>query len=272
MTESPLPISFLSDYGYDDEFAGVCRGVIVAAAPGATIVDLTHGIASGDVRRGALALADAVPSLPPGVHLAVVDPRVGTTRRPIAVRAAAAERIFVGPDNGLLWPAIEGCGGALEAVDVGESRFRAAEVSATFHGRDLFAPVAAQLALGADLAACGAGIDPGSLARPPMPQPIVAEDHAVAHLLYVDHFGNAVLDLGSADFRTVFGEASEVEVGLGGGRRRAQVAVAFGDVAPGELLVYEDSNGRIALAVNRGHAADDLGLAPDDQVLLQPPP
>jgi S-adenosylmethionine hydrolase len=269
VSEQPLPISFLSDYGYEDEFAGVCRGVMAGIAPGVALIDLTHGIPPGDIRRGAFALANAIPAIPAGIHVGVVDPGVGTTRRAVAVRAPRQERIFVGPDNGLLWPALERCGGALEAVDIGASKFRAESVSATFHGRDIFAPVAAHLSIGASLAEAGEALDPESLARPPVPEPIVARDHAVAHLLYVDRFGNAALDLDPTAFRTLAGESEEAEVQVGEHRLQARLGRTFGDVAPGQALLYEDSNGRLSLAVNRGSAAGNLGLGPDDRIVLR---
>ncbi len=151
----PLPITFLSDYGYDDEFAGVCRAVIARLAPGATLIDLTHGIPRHDVRAGAAVLENALPYAPPGVHLAVVDPGVGSARKAVAVAAAEEGRLLVGPDNGLLWPALERFGGAMAAVDLTLSPQRLEPLSATFHGRDIFAPVAAALASGTPLAAVG---------------------------------------------------------------------------------------------------------------------
>src|SRR5262245_57806542 len=154
-------ITFLSDYGRDDDFVGVCHGVIARIAPESRVIDVTHGIDRHDVRSGALVLRRALPYFPPGVHLAVVDPEVGGERRAIAVRAAQDDRLLVGPDNGLLAPAIERFGGAVEAVDVARSPHRLEPTSATFHGRDLFAPVAAHLAAGAPLADAGQPIDPG---------------------------------------------------------------------------------------------------------------
>ena len=157
------PITFLSDYGYEDEFAGVCRAVIATIAPEAAVIDLTHGIARHAIHQAAAVLANALPYAPPGVHLAVVDPGVGSPRRAVAVEVAADERVLVGPDNGLLWPAIERLGGAVEAVDVSLSRFRLEPISATFHGRDVFAPVASHLARGEALSSAGEGIATDSL-------------------------------------------------------------------------------------------------------------
>jgi S-adenosylmethionine hydrolase len=264
-----LPITFLSDYGYADEFAGVCRAVIARIAPEALVIDLTHGIEPGDVRRGSLALADAATFLPHGIHLAVVDPGVGSTRQPLAVRTALRGHTFVGPDNGLLWPAIERCGGPEEAVSLSASPVLASEISASFHGRDVFAPVAANLALGASLADVGAPVDPASLARPALPEPILAADHAVAHVLYADRFGNAALDLAPADFRAIAGEATRARIEAGELARDALIASTFSDAAPGEALLYEDSSGRLAVAINRGSAVSDLGLKVDDALLLR---
>src|SRR6266550_6242069 len=189
------PITFLSDYGYEDEFAGVCRAVIARIAPDALVVDLTHGIERHAIERGAAVLANALPYTPAGVHLAVVDPGVGSPRRALAVRTATEHRVLVGPDNGLLWPAIEQLGGAVEAVDASLSRFRLEPISATFHGRDVFAPVAAHLARGASLAEAGEEIDPESLVRIETTEPVIEPGLVVAHVVSLDRFGNAALDL-----------------------------------------------------------------------------
>ena len=157
------PITFLSDYGHDDDFVGVCHGVIARIAPEARVIDVTHGVARHDVRSGALILRRALPFFPPGVHLAVVDPQVGAERRAVALRTAEEDRILVGPDNGLLALAARRFGGAIEAVDIGRSPLRLEPVSATFHGRDIFAPVAAHLAGGVALAAAGEPMDPDEL-------------------------------------------------------------------------------------------------------------
>jgi S-adenosyl-L-methionine hydrolase (adenosine-forming) len=266
----PLPITFLSDYGYQDEFAGVCRAVIAGIAPAAAVIDLTHGIAPGDVRHGALALANAIPYSPAGIHLAVVDPGVGTSRRPVAVRAGAERRTLVGPDNGLLAPAIEALGGPLEAVDLSASPYASELVSASFHGRDIFAPVAAQLALGARLSDAGEAFDAESLASISLPRPIVAVDHVVAHVLYLDRFGNAALDARRADLEQI-GIDSGTPLVLELGERRVEAAYVstFGDVPLGEALLYENSSERLAIAINRGDAGAELGLGADDQVVLR---
>jgi len=265
-----LPITFLSDYGYDDEFAGVCRAVIARIAPDAAVVDLTHGIARHDVGGGALVLAAALPYTPPGVHLAIVDPGVGSPRRALAVRMATEERILVGPDNGLLWPAIERFGGPVEAVDVSLSPFRLEPISATFHGRDIFAPVAANLARGAVLREAGHSLDPAELERFE-PAPTRAERGvATAPVVRVDRFGNAILGIAEADLpATGLLLGHPVEVEAASGAREAIYARAFAEVAEGQLLVYLDSTGWLALAVNRGSAVELLGLAAGDEVTLR---
>ena len=262
-------ISLLTDYGRDDEFVGVCHGVIRRIDPDARIVDITHGIRRYAVRQGALVLRNTLPYLPVGVHMAVVDPQVGTERRGVALRAAD-ERLLVGPDNGLLSLAWERCGGVREAVDITRSPHRLEPVSATFHGRDIFAPVAAQLALGAELAAAGEPLDPATLATVHIPEPRSATGALTAHALVVDRFGNVSLNVdhdGLAGTGISLGDVVEIEAG--GERYLATYTQTFADVKPGELLVYEDSYRTLAVAINRGDAAGTLGIAPDAEVLLR---
>lgn len=266
------PITFLSDYGADDEFAGVCRAVIARIAPDAPIIDITHGIERHAVRHAAAVLANVLPYTPPGIHLAVVDPEVGTERRAIAVRVAEDDRVLVGPDNGLLWRAIDRLGGTAAASDVSLSPFRLEPLSATFHGRDVFAPVAATLAQGATLGDVGEALDPAEVRRLERRDPRIEPGRRVAaEVAYVDRFGNAALDLG---------EEGAVESGLklghrlwieaGGVSLDAVYAVTFADVPVGALLLYLDSYRNLALAVNRGSAADRFDLGPGDEVVLRP--
>jgi S-adenosyl-L-methionine hydrolase (adenosine-forming) len=265
-----LPITFLSDYGYEDEFAGVCRAVIARIAPDAPLIDLTHGVARHDIAGGALLLAAALPYTPPGVHLAVVDPGVGSPRRALAVRVATEGRILVGPDNGLLWPAIERLGGVVEAVDVSLSPFRLEPISATFHGRDILAPVAANLARGAVLREAGESLDRAALERLE-PAPIRVEPGVVTSpVIRIDRFGNAILGIAEGDLpKTGLKLGRPVEVEVASGARHATYARTFAEVPEGELLVYLDSSGWLALAVNRGTAAELLGLAAGDEVTLR---
>jgi S-adenosyl-L-methionine hydrolase (adenosine-forming) len=264
------PITFLSDYGYEDEFAGVCRAVISQIAPEAPVIDLTHGIARQDVRQGAISLANALPFCPPGVHLAVVDPGVGSARRPLAV-AAAEGRFLVGPDNGLLSRALDRLGGALEGVDLSRSPFRLEPVSATFHGRDLFAPVAAHLSLGATLAEAGEAIEPSTLSSLELPEPAIDEARVVAHSIHQDAFGNVTLDLDASMLSAgPLTPGERLEVRAPDGRFEALWARTFSDVEPGDILLYEDSSGALALSVNGGSAAGLMNLNRDDEVELRP--
>jgi S-adenosylmethionine hydrolase len=265
------PITFLSDYGYADEFAGVCRAVIARIAPDARVIDITHGLPRHAVRQGAVLLAHATPFAPAGVHLAIVDPGVGGARRPVAVRVQEQERLLVGPDNGVLALTIERLGGAVECVDLTASPHRLEPVTSTFHGRDLFAPVAAQLALGSNLADAGEAIDPSTLTRVELPEPRIYPDRVVAHVIYVDGFGNVALNLDHELVASTFLRLGE-RVSIAAGRTRITVPFGrtFGDVGPGQGIVYEDSYRSLALAVNRESAAELLGLAPDDEVVLGP--
>jgi S-adenosylmethionine hydrolase len=267
---TPRPITFLSDYGYEDEFAGVCRAVISQIAPGAPLIDLSHGIGRQNVRQGAIALANALPSCPPGVHLAIVDPGVGSSRRAVAVEAAEG-RFLVGPDNGLLSRALDRLGGASAAVELSRSPFRLEPVSATFHGRDLFAPVAAHLSLGATLDEAGHAIDPGSLATLELPSPQITDGEVVAHAIHTDGYGNVTLDL---DASMLAGgplrPGDAIDVRAPDGRFQATWARTFADVPAGELLLFEDSSGALALAVSGGTAAALLDLEPDREVRLRP--
>ena len=264
------PLSFLSDYGHSDEFVGVCHGVIQRIAPGAVVVDVTHAVPRHDVQRGSLSLRDAIPYLPHGVHLAVIDPGVGGERRGVALRAADGN-LFVGPDNGLLWPAAEACGGVTEAVDLAESPHRLEPVSATFHGRDVFAPVAAHLALGAQLVAAGRALDPATLHRLELPSSEVSEGRIRTRVVAVDDFGNLQLNLSADDMRAAgFSPGDCIEVLS---RRRTGEAVyarTFADVGERQAVVIEDSSGRIAVAVNQGRAAGALGVGADAELMLQP--
>jgi S-adenosylmethionine hydrolase len=265
------PITFLSDYGQDDEFAGLCRAVIARIAPDARILDLTHGIRRHAIAEGAAVLAKTLPFTPPGVHLAIVDPGVGSPRRAVAVRVADDDRVLVGPDNGLLPPAIERLGGASEAADVSLSGFRLEPVSATFHGRDVFAPVAAHLAAGATLEDAGEAIDAATLAAQEASEPRFEEGRVTAHVVYVDRYGNAALDIEHERLpETGLRLGRRVWVAAGAVTLDAVYSLTFGDVAPGQLILYEDSYRTLSLAVNRGSAAEVLDLSAGVEVTLRP--
>jgi S-adenosylmethionine hydrolase len=262
-------VTLLTDYGPRDEFVGVCHGVIRAIDPDARIVDVTHGISRHDVRHGAISLRNALPYMPVGVHVAIVDPQVGTERRGVAVRCEDG-RILVGPDNGLLSLAWERSGGAAEAIDITRSPHRLEPVSATFHGRDIFAPVAAHLAAGAELRDAGDPVDVDELVALELPAPLVGDGEATAHVLLVDGYGNVSLDL-THDHLMGLGVTLGARVEVAGPRLSAEAYVVqtFADVAPGEMIVYEDAWSSVAVAVNRGDAAKALGVHRDAEVRLQ---
>jgi S-adenosylmethionine hydrolase len=222
------------------------------------------------VRQGALVLRNTLAYMPIGVHVAVVDPQVGTERRAIAVRTGDG-RILVGPDNGLLSLAWERCDGVEIAVDITRSPHRLEPVSATFHGRDIFAPVAAHLAAGAELADAGDPLDPDSLERVELPEPREEDGAVVAHALVIDHFGNVGLNV---DHERLAGTGmtlgGRVAVEAGGERYVATYAQTFADVNAGELIVYQDAYRTLALAINRGDAAGTLGIGVDAEVRLRP--
>jgi S-adenosylmethionine hydrolase len=258
-----MVLTFLSDYGLDDDFVGVCHAVMAGGAPGVRVIDLTHAIPRQDVRRGAQVLRRGLPFAPAGVHVAVVDPGVGSARRAVAIRVAEAGRVLVGPDNGLLWPAAQRFGGAVEAIDIGASRHCLQPVSATFHGRDVFAPVAAALAAGAPFADAGAPLDVGELVALELARGRVAAGRIEAHAVGIDHFGNVGLDLErlGAD-----GPALGTELRVNG--EPAVRARTFADVAPGGLLLYVSSYDTPTLGVNLGSAAERLRLGDGDAVTV----
>jgi S-adenosyl-L-methionine hydrolase (adenosine-forming) len=272
--EPPL-ITFLSDYGQLDEFVGVCHGVMLRRCPTARIIDLAHAIPRHDVRAGAAVLRAALPYMPAGVHLAVVDPGVGATgsdaRRAVALRAASEDRLLVGPDNGLLMPAAEMLGGPVQAVDIGNSPERLQPVSRSFHGRDIFAPVAAALAAGERLADVGDAIEVQDLHGLDLPSARLADGVLEAHVLRWDVFGNVILDA-RADQLAALGASlgGLVTVTHTGRAHAARYASTFADVTPGELLIYEDAQQALALAVNLGSAAELLQAQRDGEVLLCP--
>jgi S-adenosyl-L-methionine hydrolase (adenosine-forming) len=263
-------VTLLTDYGRDDDFVGVCHGVIRTIHPEAQIVDITHGVRRYAVRQGALVLRNTLPYMPPGVHVGVVDPQVGTERRALALRTGDG-RILVGPDNGLLSLAWQRCGGVELAVDVTRSPHRLEPVSATFHGRDIFAPVAAQLARGAELADAGDHLDEAELQTVELPEPRLEDRSIVAHVLVVDRFGNAALNVDHEDLGgTGITLGGTVEIEVAGERYLATYAQTFADVRPGELIVYQDAYRTLAVAINRGDAASTLALHPDAEVRLRP--
>jgi S-adenosyl-L-methionine hydrolase (adenosine-forming) len=262
-------ITFLSDFGLQDGFVGTCHGVIKRIAPDVEIIDITHGIAPQQVLHGALVLAATLEYMPLGVHLAVIDPGVGGARRPLALEDGDG-RLYVGPDNGLLTPAAEAGGGIAAAHELASPRYALQPVSRTFHGRDLFAPAAAHLALGVPLAELGPPIDPEVLVRVAIPEPEIVPPRLGATALAVDRFGNVQLNLAPEALDGAGAEpGTPVGLDLPAGRRAAVVARTFADVGPGDLVVFEDSTGNVALAVSGGSAAEALELNPGQRVWIE---
>jgi len=254
-----LPVSFLSDFGHADEFVGVVHGVIERIAPGTRVIDLTHDVPRGNVRAGALALLRAVQYLPDGVVLAVVDPGVGTGRRAIAV--ATSRAFFVGPDNGLLAPAVAMVGGADRFVSLESAAYRLPGAGSTFDGRDVFAPAAAVLASGeADLADLGPEVDPGSVT--PLLLPLVShgEGWVSGEVWWIDNYGNAQTNVSPEDLELAgMRPGSPVVLRAGATEHAVEWTTGYGTgSAP---IVHCDSHGLMAIAVPRGRADEALHLS-----------
>jgi S-adenosyl-L-methionine hydrolase (adenosine-forming) len=267
--DSQPVITLLTDYGTTDEFVGVLHGVIARICPAARVIDLAHGVPRQDVRVGATVLAHSLPYMPMGVHVAVIDPTVGSDRRAVALRLADG-RLLVGPDNGLLWPAAVAGGGVERAVEISASQWRLEPVSATFHGRDIFAAVAAHLAAGEPLDGAGQALDLASLVRLEIPRAHAESGVVLATVIGADVFGNVQLGAVHDDLASIGSHMGErVELTLESGEAHAGTyALTFSDVSDGELLLFEDSSMQLALAVNRGSAADRLGVRAGDQLRI----
>ena len=260
-------VSFLSDYGLVDEFVGVVRSVIRSLAPHTTVVDVTHGIPAHDVRAGSLALVRSVQYLAPGAVLAVVDPGVGTERRAVAVEVGEdGEAVFVGPDNGLLAPAVAMVGGATRAVALTNPAYHLPAPGLTFAGRDLFAPVVAHLCNGVDLAELGEAIDPIGLRPGMLPLTRREDDRLMAEVLWVDRFGNAQLNLDPDD---VVAMGSPLRLRFGETSRSAARVGTYAELGPGQVGLVVDSYGLLAVSLNRRSAAEELHLAAGDLVRVE---
>lgn len=264
----PRPVTFLTDFGYSDEYAGVCRLVIHGVDPRIQVIDISHGVPPGDVRRGALALASAVRFSAPAVHIAVVDPGVGSGRRALVL--SCGEHHLVGPDNGLLSLAADVLGGVEAAFDVSATPVRVG-ASDTFHGRDVFSPVAAELARGAAPGELGDAVGFRELIPLRLPEPVVTPQQVDAHVLYLDQYGNVVLNLHSEVLDgTFFTEGVAVWIETSMQKMLVPLGRTFTDVEAGEPVLFTDSTGYLALAVNRGSAASRFGLGPDNQLRITP--
>jgi S-adenosyl-L-methionine hydrolase (adenosine-forming) len=269
VTSRRAVITLLTDYGLADEFVGVLHGVIAGICPDAEVIDLSHGVPPQDISAGAAVLLHSLPYMPVGVHVAVVDPTVGSDRRAVALLLADG-RILVGPDNGLLWPAAVAGGGVEQAVEISASPWRLEPVSATFHGRDIFAPVAARLASGDSLDLAGGAFNPDQLVALETPRASAQSGVLVAPVIGVDGFGNVQLGALHDDLASIgAGLGDRIELTLESDETHVGTyALTFGDVSGGELLLFEDSTLQLALAVNRGRAADRLGVRAGDRLRI----
>jgi S-adenosylmethionine hydrolase len=260
-------ITFLSDFGLKDDFVGTCHGVMKRIAPEAQIIDITHGIPPQAVLQGALVLANTIGFMPVGVHLAIVDPGVGGPRRPLVLQDEAG-RVYVGPDNGLLLPAVSRSGIAA-AYELANPDYALETISRTFHGRDLFSPAAAHLARGVEPEELGPPVDPEGLVRLDLPALVIADGSIVATLLYVDSFGNIALNLTRDDVEDLgIVSGARVELELSGERYYAVMARTFADARAGDVILYEDSYKNMSLAISRGSAARMLHAAPGQEIRI----
>ena len=262
-----MTITFLTDFGLQDDFVGTCHGVIARIAPDVRVIDLTHGIAPQAVLQGALVLRNTTPYVPAGVHLAVVDPGVGGKRRAIAVRTQDG-RTFVGPDNGLLMLAADELG--VEAAhELTDERYRLPNVSRTFHARDIFSPAAAHLAAGIPIENLGPALDPATLTRVDVPEPVVGRTQLAATVVAVDRFGNVATNLRVEHLESFGLDAGDRgEIRLAFDRYYATVAGTFADAAAGDLILYEDSYAMVTLAISEGDAARLTGVGLGDELRI----
>ena len=261
-------VTFLSDYGHDDVFVGVCKGVIAGIAPHVRILDITHLVAPQDVEQGATALATAIPFMPVGVHLALVDPMQDKAARGIAVSTTDGS-VLIGPDNGLLSLAWDARGGINRAVEITNEQLFRDTVHKTFRGRDVFAPVVAHLANGGALDDLGGAADSSSLKTLAVREAVVDDDHVHAEIRTVDHFGNVSLNIARSDLEAAgIALGDTVELRCNGRTMSVPFTLTYGDVAAGRLALCEDSFRAVQLAVNAGHASRRLRVSRGDPVVI----
>lgn len=269
-------ISFLTDFG-PDAAAAICRGVMLGIARDAQIVDISHSIRKYAIRDGAYLLWISLSWLPVGVHVAVVDPGVGTARRPIGILTARGD-VLIGPDNGLLSPAARVLGGAIEARVLENREWMLPEISATFHGRDIFSPMAAHLANGGAFENVGSRVDLASIATLDFPEAVATDGQLETSIVYIASFGNLHLAGGGADFARAFGATDPgaryaVELEAIDGRpahiEEAPFVRTFGDTPVGTAMLYEDSFGRLGYADNQGDVARRVDARLDQRIRIR---
>jgi len=262
-------LTFLSDFGFEDAFLGVCKGVIARTAPDVKILDVLHLISPQDVEQGAAVLASAIAYLPhPAVHLACVDPFRPQPTRAVAVRTADGST-FVAPDNGLTSTAWDACGGPVSAYVLDDPELWLPAPARTFRARDVYAPVAARLAAGLPVEQVGSSLEVAALERLVLRAPTVEDDHVHGEVVQVDHFGNLTLNLHRSDLEAagvLLGD--DVELRCGGRSRTVPFALTYGEVGRGKLAVCEDSFRTVTVAVNAGNASQTLRARRGDPVVL----
>ena len=262
-------ITLLTDFGLQGEFAGVMEGVIAGIAPDARVIHISHGVPATNVRRGQLMFATAILSMPVGIHLVVVDPGVGSDRRAVVIRSPDG-RLFVGPDNGVLIEAIDRCGGPVEAWAIAERALWLDEVSSTFHGRDVFAPVAAHLARGVEPGRVGPPVPVEALARLPAWPATVSDGMISGRVAFADGFGNVATNITPKDLGTIgIEDGDTLEIAVGDYLFLGSYASTYADVEPGEIVIHIDSAGTIGVAVNRGSFASVAATGEGDVIALR---
>ncbi len=260
-------ITFLSDFGLTDEYVSVCKGVIKKIAPEVEIIDITHQVPSFDIRKGAFFLSVVLPFMPAGVHLAVVDPGVGTDRRGIILQVKRGD-FLIGPDNGLLIPAAQKLYGIIKAIEITNEKFFLGSPSPTFHTRDIFAPVAAYLSQSVSPEEFGKAINPASLVKPPWGRPRKAKRQVELEVINVDKFGSIRFNLEAKDLIKFGLNQNKLILNKGGREIEIPILNTFGKIEKGKPLFYLDSSNLLALAVNQGDASSFFGLKEGDRVRI----
>ena len=263
-------VTFLSDYGLQDEFVGVCHGVMLGIKPDLRIIDIHHNILRQDIRHGAVVLQQSIKYMPEGVHLAVVDPAVGSSRRAVALETLQGQ-VFVAPDNGLVIPAANECGGIKAAFEITNRSLMLSPTSATFHGRDVFAPAAAHIANGVELEELGPELETDEIVELEVPQAWIHDDHLHAEVLQLDRFGNLQLNFDRGVIEKAgMGEGRKIEIRMEGHRLQVPFGTTFADVEAGEFVLVEDSYEKLSLAVNKGDAASRLQASAGSTIIVGP--
>lgn len=261
-------ITFTSDFGTSEEWVAVVKGVILSINPSASIVDISHDIPPFDIGKGAFLLAAALPHMPVGVHMAVVDPGVGTRRLAVALRAGRGD-MLVGPDNGLLLPAARRLGGVEKAYFLDDQDFFRTPVHPTFHARDIFAPVVGHLSLGVDPREMGSPLNVEDLVPAPWGRAREGEGALYATVVDVDRFGSLRLNAYPEQVEELgLREGDIVCLGLGEEELEVALVSTFGEVEGGEMLLFEDSSGMMAVGINGGSMASRTSSRPGDIMII----